>query len=62
MKGNPWLVILVIVVIVALILGFSIGDVWQYIIDFMKEGIHFVVYWLNDLVEALRDSIVSVTS
>lgn len=62
MKSNPWLIILLIVVIAALILGFTVGDIWQYIIDFIKQGIDFVVHYLNELIVALRDSLASVTN
>lgn len=62
MGKHPWLCAVIVLIIVGLVLGLTAADLWDYIIDFMKQGIDLFVKWLDEVIKALRDSISSVTS
>ena len=47
--------------VVGIVVGISATDLWQYIVDFMKIGVDLLIKWLNEVVKAIRDSLVSVT-
>jgi len=61
MSKHPWLIFFTVLIAVGLIVGISVGDLWQYIIDFTKMGIDLFVNWINEVITALRDSISDVT-
>lgn len=47
--------------VVGLVVGIRATDLWQYIVDFMKIGVDLLIKWLNEVVNAIRDSLTSVT-
>lgn len=47
--------------VVGLVVGISATDLWQYIVDFMKIGVDLLIKWLNEVINAIRDSLTSVT-
>lgn len=57
MKKHPFLLILLVLVVVGLVLGISAGDLWSYIIDFLKEGISLFIAWMDQIITAIRDSL-----
>lgn len=61
MKKHPWLCFVIIMLVVGIVVGISATDLWQYIVDFMKIGVDLLIKWLNEVVKAIRDSLVSVT-
>lgn len=61
MKKHPWLCFFAILIVAGLVIGITAGDLWQYIIDFIRIGIDLFVKWMDEVIRALRDSITSVT-
>lgn len=61
MKKHPWLCFFIIMLVVGLVVGISATDLWQYIVDFMKIGVDLLIKWLNEVINAIRDSLTSVT-
>lgn len=61
MKKHPWLCFVIIMLVVGLVVGISATDLWQYIVDFMKIGVDLLIKWLNEVINAIRDSLTSVT-
>lgn len=60
MKKHPWLCFVIIMLVVGLVVGISATDLWQYIVDFMKIGVDLLIKWLNEVINAIRDSLTSV--
>lgn len=57
MNKHPFLVILAVLLIVGLVLGISAGDLWTYIVDFIKEGIRLFIAWMDEIIRTIRESL-----
>lgn len=60
MKRHPVLCVILILIVVALLLGITAGDLWQYLIDFCKWGVALFINWISEMIQAIKDSLVSV--
>ena len=61
MRKALW-IILAIAIVVAVILGISATDLWDYIIDLTRIAFKFLTNWIINVVEAVKEALLEAVS
>ncbi len=62
MRRHPVITTIVILMLVALLLGITAGDAWHYIIDFCKTGVTLFIDWMDEMIRAIKESLLSAAN
>lgn len=57
MRRHSGLFILLILILIAIILGITASDLWDYILNFTKIAFNYACEWLKTVIYTIRDSL-----
>ena len=56
MHNTSW-VILIIVIVVAVVLGITASDLWEYFLELTRIAFKFFTEWLMNAIDAIKEAL-----